>query len=720
MKQVLSVRGGGKIVREVPVPAYQPGGVLVANAFSVISSGTERSSSEAASKSPVARALARPDLVRDLAKRAALEGVQETRHAIKRRMGETWPAGYSSAGRVLEVGSAVRGLEPGDRVACAGVGYANHAEIVAVPRNLCAKVPAEVPLEHAAITTIAAVALHGIRLADVRVGDRTAVIGCGLIGALTCRLLRAAGSEVFALDLDSSKVAAATADHRRTVGPETARAIMAETGGAGVDHVLVTAASPSSDPLLLAAEIARDRAELVVVGDVPVQLPRAPLFGKELSLRVSRSYGPGRYDVDYERHGVDYPIGYVRWTEQRNMECVLDLQARGLLDLADLLEDPVPVDQAPAAYARLAGPPGERPRGAILISYPESRVPLRPPAVDGRGPAVAARPVGPHARVRVGLIGPGSFATAVILPALVAAGAELTVVGGGSGRSAVSAAGNFRFARVAHDEAGVIADGDTDAVAVCTRHATHAELSTRALQAGKHVFCEKPLALSAEQLATVVRAAEDSGAVLAVGFNRRFAPLAVELRDYLRRGGGPMTVTYRVSAGALPVSHWAHDLEQGGGRVLGELCHFVDTLVFLAGSPVREVHATGFSDLDLPSQARDNVAVTLRHVDGSIGTIVYVAHSAPGIGKERIEAFASAGIGVLDDYLTLELHGEQSVLSKGRVQNKGHREEIAAFLDGVRSGRPPVALPELTNVSLATLGVVESMRTGAPVAIETS
>ena len=705
-------------MREVPPPSCAPGEILVRNAFSVVSSGTERSSGEQPRSSPLGRAMARPDLVREVARKAAQDGIKATWESVQHRLAETWAVGYSSAGRVVEVGAAVTGLEPGQLVACAGVGHANHADLVAVPRNLCARVPPGVELETAALTTIAAVALHGIRLADVRVGDRTAVIGCGLIGQIACRLLRAAGSEVFALDIDKARVDSADADHATVIGPKSAPQLIAAAAGIGVDHVLVTAASSSTDPLLLATEIARDRAEVVVVGDVPIELPRAALFSKELSLRVSRSYGPGRYDSDYERHGVDYPVGYVRWTQQRNMECILDLQARARLTLADLIDDIVEVDQAPDAYVRLSGPPEERPRGAIVISYPEhaddSTLTVTGPSA-GTGVAALKHPVA--GAPRIGLVGPGGFASNVIVPAFAAAGAELSLVGGGSGPSAAGARDRFGFARVAESPEAVIADPDIDAVVICTRHATHADLVTRALREGKHVFCEKPLALSLEELEMVVGEARGAPGILAVGFNRRFAPLALRLRAYLADGGGPVTITYRVSAGAMPADHWVHDLEQGGGRILGEVCHFIDTVTFLAGAPVTEVHASGVSLDTRPTQAQDNVAVTLRHENGSLGTIVYVPYSADGVGKERVEAFGLAGVGVLDDYRVLELHGSETDRVKGRQQQKGHREEIAAFLDGVRSGRPPVALSEVANVSVATLAVVESIRTRTPVQV---
>jgi predicted dehydrogenase/threonine dehydrogenase-like Zn-dependent dehydrogenase len=722
MKQLLQIRGGDKVVHDVPAPTCPPGSVLVRNAFSAVSSGTERSAAEDASVSLGRRALTRPDLVRQVAGQAVRQGVGPTRAAVRRRLDRGSAIGYSSAGRIIAVGTAVRGLAPGDVVACAGVGHANHAEVVAVPRNLCARVPDGVPLPAAALTTIAAVAMHGIRLADVRIGDRCAVIGCGLVGQITCRLLRAAGAEVFALDIDAGRAAAAGADHAFGAGQEAAPRVLA-VADPGVDRVLVTAASASNGPLLLAGAIARDRANVVVVGDVPVDIPRSLMFGKELSVRVSRSYGPGRYDADFERHGIDYPIGYVRWTQQRNMECILELQARGLVDLAELVDSVVDVDDAPTAYERLSGPADARPRRAVVIAYPGDG----PPAAASNGSRepstrtttrAAATPVAGE-QVRVGLLGPGSFATSVIIPALAGAGARLEIVGGGSGPSAAQAAREFGFARVAAGEQALLDDPDVDAVFVCTRHGTHAALATRALRASKHIFCEKPLALREDELEQLLEVARRTPRILAVGFNRRFSPLAVRLRRFLGSGAGPISVTYRVSAGALPPSHWVHDLRDGGGRILGEVCHFVDTLAFLAGSPIVEVHAEGFSRIGAPSAAQDNVAVVLRHADGSVGTIVYVAGSAPGVGKERIEAFGSSGAGILDDYRLLELHTETTERVGGRRQQKGHDEEIAAFLDGLRSGTAPVPLDEIANVARATFGIVESLCTGAPTTIGT-
>jgi predicted dehydrogenase len=438
---------------------------------------------------------------------------------------------------------------------------------------------------------------------------------------------------------------------------------------------------------------------------VPIQLPRAPLYNKELSFRVSRSYGPGRYDLEYEERGLDYPIGYVRWTEQRNLECVLDLQARGLLRLTDLIDEIVPVDEAARAYARLSGLAEQRPRGAIVLAYPEAE-PTAAPTV----PVSRAR-ASESGRVRIGLVGPGGFAVRILVPALVVAGTQLEVVGGGSGPSAEAATRELGFARVAASAEAVIEDPSVDAVVIATRHGTHAGLAASALAAGKHVFCEKPLALDAEELAAVLEAANESPGILAVGFNRRFAPLFCRLRDFVADSGEPVTAGYRVSAGRLPADHWTHDLEQGGGRMIGEGCHFVDSLVALAGRPVVEVHAAGYGAGGTPARARDNLIVSLTFADGSVGAVTYVAAGSPRVPKERLEAFSGERTAILDDYRTLELFGSGGPeRTRLRAQDKGHRAEIQAFVDGLRRGEAPVALTEIENVHRATFGAVESLR----------
>jgi polar amino acid transport system substrate-binding protein len=492
------------------------------------------------------------------------------------------------------------------------------------------------------------------------------------------------------------------------------REIVRETSGVGVDVAIVAAATTSSEPLLLAAEVARERGTLLIISDLPVQIPREPLYRKELDLRVSRSYGPGRYDVEYEERGLDYPIGYVRWTEKRNMHCVLTLQARGLLDLADLVEQVFPVDDAAEAYGRLAGERGARPRGALLLSYPvDSDTPATVGPVEDR-PRAGVR----HDRIRVGLIGPGDFARSVIIPAFLKTGARLEVVGGGMGPSAAAVQREFGFARVAASEEALIEDAAVDAVVICTRHGSHASLASAALEAGKHVFCEKPLAVTLDELAQLLDTAGTSDGILAVGFNRRFSPLLRELRAFVEQRASPLTAIYRVAAGHLPPANWQHDLAVGGGRIVGEACHFVDSLAYLTGAQIGEAHAVGFADDDKAIQARDNVIATLTHVDGSLGTILYAADAAPGVPKERIEVHSRSRSGTLDDFRTLELYGGTRLeRQRSRTQQKGHVQEIEAFLAGVRAGEPPVPLAEIVNVSMATFAIVESLRTGRRVRI---
>jgi polar amino acid transport system substrate-binding protein len=729
MKQVLQVsRSGMTVVREVPSPPCPPGGVIVRNAYSAISSGTERARVELSQKSLLGKARDRPDLVREVFNRARREGVRATMQAVQQRLDTEMAIGYSSAGIVEEVGEHARGFAPGDRVACAGGGHANHAELVSMPSNLCVPIPDGVDMASASITTIAAIAMHGIRLADVRVGSRVAVVGCGLVGQIALRLLRGSGAETFALDIDPRRIAQALeggADHGFAIDGATVAQVMAATGGIGVDEVLVAAAAPNNEPLLLAANVARDRGSIVLVGTVPIEFPRGPLYDKELSFQVSRSYGPGRYDLEYEERGLDYPIGHVRWTEKRNMEAVLRLQAQGLVTFTDLVEV-MPADQAAEAYARLTGDPAQRPAGAIVLAYaaeppeePAAAVGVDVASANGAAPAIAqpaAKTGVTSARVRVGLIGPGGFAGRILIPAFQAAGAQLEVVGGGSGPSAASAARNGTFSRTAADPAALIGDPGVDAVVIATRHSSHAQLTVDALRAGKHVFVEKPLALTTDEYETVIEAAQESSATLMVGFNRRFSPLLRQMRSFLSGPGGPMALTYRVAAGQLAEDHWTHDLVEGGGRALGEGCHFVDSLAYLAGSPITEVHAVGYGPQGRAVQAYDNLVITLRFASASIGCIMYLADGSGRVAKERVEGFSGNRSAILDDYMSLDLYGPSGQETEQlKTQDKGHRQEVVEFLAGARSGRPAIELAEIANTTLATLAIIESLRTGRPV-----
>jgi predicted dehydrogenase/threonine dehydrogenase-like Zn-dependent dehydrogenase len=712
VRQVLQNRRGQTVVRDVPLPQHGPHQVLMRNAFSAISVGTERARVEA--RTPLQRVRERPDLVRELPRRAMRNGVGETIGEIRAKLLEERPGGYSSAGVVLAVGELVRGIAPGDRVACAGAGYANHAEVVAVPGSLCARVPDSVDLEQAALTTIAAIGLHAVRTSDVRVGERVAVIGCGLIGQIVCRLLRAAGAETFAVDLERSRVeraVASGADHGVGAGDAAAATLRSLTRGVGLDHVIVAAAARTPDALLLALDAARDRGSVVVIGDVPPHMPREPLYRKELHFQVSRSYGPGRYDPEYEERGLDYPIAYVRWSEQRNMEAVLDLLARERLTLRDLIDEVLPVEQAAQAFARLLASPPERPNGALLVAYPDA--PTLPPLKTA---VPAPRPTaGPPA---IGLIGPGGFASHVLVPAFRAEGARMELVAGGAGPSSLRAVQQLGFRRFADGAEAVIADPAVDAVVISTRHADHASQARAALEAGKHVFCEKPLALCDDELDEVLAAARAAGRVLAVGFNRRFSPHLRALRDLVASTPGPITVVYRIAAGALPAEDWQNDPGVGGGRLRGEVCHFIDSVRYLAGHPIVAVNCSGFSRLRLPRTSVDNLVLSLECADGSQASIVYVASASRGLGKEHVEVFSAGGVGVLRDFRTVELHrGGRIERRQSRIQDKGHRGEIHAFLRGIASGESPVSLDEVENSTRATLAAAESLLTCESVSV---
>ena len=729
MKQVFQPRGATPIVRDVPPPPCDPGGVLVANLFSVISSGTERTAVQSSSRSLVSTARGRPDLVKSVVERARRDGLRATVGTVRNTLAKERGTGYSSAGRVIEVGPRARDFQVGDLVACAGAGHASHAEIVSVPSNLCARVPAGVSARAAAMTTIAAIALHGIRIGDVVVGERVLVVGCGLVGQITCQLLAAAGAVTIGVDLDAERCEAARragADHVVVAGEGAADTVMRLVGGVGVDTALVTAASQTNVPLLLAADTLRDRGTLVIVGDVPVELPRAALFQKELLLRVSRSYGPGRYDTEYEERGLDYPIGYVRWTEQRNMQAVLELQAQGRLRLDELVSEEHPVERAADAYARVVGSPDSRPLGAVVLAYDAfAAAPSRAAGgthADQDAPRAAAgvevlplrRRVGlGSAPLRIGLIGPGGFAQRVLAPAMAEAGARLQVVGGGHGPSAAAAGRQLGFARVAGSAADVISATDVDAIVIATRHGSHAELALTALRAGKHVFCEKPIGLTRPELDEVMALASASDRVFTVGYNRRFAPLFQRAQAFVQATGSPLTGCFRVSAGHIDGDFWVHDLEDGGGRALGEGCHFIDALCALVGHPVRSVYASGYGQPGSAVQARDNLVINLAFADGSTGAVVYVADGSRGVPKERLEVFSRSRTVVLDDFRVLDLYDDGRPENvRLRAQDKGHGAEAKAFVEAVRTGSLPISLEELANGGAATLAVVDSLTAG--------
>lgn len=718
MKQILqSYKTGELRVADVPAPGVEPGAVLVLTTASLVSVGTERMTMDIAKKSLLGKARDRPDLVRKMIARASRDGVVATIEAARHKLDQPIPLGYSCAGRVVAVGDGVADLTVGARVACAGAKVANHAEVNLVPQNLCVPVPEGVPDEAAAFVTVGAIALQGVRLSVPTLGESFAVIGLGLLGQVAVQLLRANGCKVLGIDLDPSKVALA-----RRLGAEAAvvrsddvlGAARALGVGGGVDGVLITAATSSNDPIQLAGELCRDRGRVVIVGAVGMDIPRRPYYDKELSVFQSRSYGPGRYDPVYEEMGVDYPIGYVRWTLRRNMEAFLAQCAAGRVDTASLISHRFPIERAGEAYALIDGraAAGGVPPLGVVLSYPALTIPAR--TVEVSPPVITPR----RGTVRVGFIGAGAFAAGTLLPALAKIDrVHLGAIASARGFTARHLAEKYAIPSCTTDTDALMAS-DLDAVIIATRHDQHATLSARALRAGRHVFVEKPPALDAAQLDDVMAAQRESGRILTVGYNRRFAPLAVELAGLFAARTGPLVIHYRVNAGPLPADSWIYDPAVGGGRIVGEVCHFVDFCSFIAGAaPVevmaRAVAATGGVRPD------ENVTLSLSFADGSLATIAYVATGDPSAGKERVEVVGDGACGYLEDFRVLDLYrGGKPRFVRKLSRDKGHRAEVDTFIAAVRAGGPPpIDYTSLAATSRATFAALTSLATGLPVSV---
>ena len=711
MKQVLqSARSGEISVVDVPAPRVLPGCVLVKIAASLVSAGTERASSEFASKSLLQKAKSRPDLVRDVVSKVRRDGLLAAMSAVRSRLDQPLALGYSCAGTIVEVGEGISDLQVGDRVACAGANYAVHAEFACVPRMLVARIPStDVDFESAAFTTLGAVAIHGVRTAEAKLGDIVAVIGLGLLGQLTLQVLNAAGCRVIGMDLmrERAELAAQMGALAVTTSEEEFRDLcLKHSSGHGTDCVLITAETASSGPVNLASAVARDRAIVATVGTVGMDLQRKPYYEKELDFRISRSYGPGRYDAAFEQKGRDYPIGYVRWSETRNMEAFLQLLADSKLNTKPLITHWFEISNAAAAYDLITGRIAQ-PYLGVLIRYPHGE------NKPERRMRIVSQPVAraKDARVRVGMLGAGNFAQSTLIPAMKGGETQLLALCASSGARAHSAAAKFGFLSATTDEDAIFSDPKINTVVIATRHHLHAEEVIRALEAGKHVFCEKPLCLTEAELDRIERSYWVAGAQLMVGFNRRFAPMAARMREFLAKAGRPFSMHYRVNAGPLPKDHWINDPEQGGGRILGEVCHFVDFLSFICGAAPHTVKAEAVS----PVTGEQDVVIAMEFEDGSIGTISYICNGDRAFGKERVEIFGSGRVAVLDDFRRLELarHGRKQVFRSWLKQDKGHAAEWRAFAECIGAdGAAPIPFDEIVATTRATIRIAESLRTG--------
>lgn len=727
MKQVLQHPRTGEIaIAEVPVPQPLPGCVLVQIAASVVSAGTERAATEFAGKNLLRKAKARPDLIREVIGKVERNGILSAIHAVRSRLDQPQTPGYSSAGSVIAVGEGVTDLQPGDRVACAGAGLAVHAEVACLPRLLVARIPSgssrenEVAFEEAAFATLGAVALHGARTAEVKLGDMVAVIGLGLLGQLTAQLLKAAGCRVLGMDIDPSRSQLAKelgADAVASNSSDFQALCLEYSRGFGVDSVLITAETTSSEPVNLAGLIARDRAIVVAVGTVGIDIERKAYYEKELDFRISRSYGPGRYDAAYEQKGRDYPIGYVRWTETRNLEAFMQLLAENRIDVRSLITHRFPIDRASVAYELITGKSRE-PFLGVVIEYSENIDPAHTLQLVPRPKAVAAASSDPVKEISLGVLGAGAFASGTLVPLIKRSGtASLVGLCAATGVHARHFGKKFGFDYCTTDEVQLIKDTSINTIVIATRHHLHARQVLAALEKGKHVFCEKPLCLSEDELCAIVRTylgnCSAPRPLLTVGFNRRFAPMTQRMKSFLAPISEPLVMHYRVNAGYLPPDHWVNDPDQGGGRILGEVCHFVDLMMFLAPSPIVEVEAHNLGNRGRYSG--DNIIASLRFANGSEGTMTYLANGDHSFSKERLEIFGGGAVGVLDDFRRLELarDGHKRIIRSRWRQDKGHREQWFIFAQSIRGERQAgIDFEELVCSTLATLRIQESIATG--------
>ena len=720
MKQVVqNYRSGELKVDEVPPPVPKPGWVQVANHCSLISAGTERSTVTMAKKSLAGKAQARPDLVRKVVSQVQKEGLVDTARMVMGRLDTRAALGYSCAGVVVDVGAADCGFAVGDRVACAGQNYASHAELVNIPKNLCVKIPDTVSMEDAAYVALGSIALQGVRQADPKLGEIVAVVGLGLLGQLVVQLLKANGCTVIATDLEPGKLELATAlgaDHAVT-GSNFTRTCEAATSGYGVDAVILTASSKSSEPVTMAGEVCRRKGRVVVVGATGMDIPREDYYAKELELRLSTSYGPGRYDPEYEEGGHDYPYGYVRWSEQRNMAAFLDLVAATSVNLKPLTTHRFDISEAEQAYELITS--NSEPFIGICLQYADEGV---SPARTNR--VVISQNVKPVAAVELGIIGAGNHIRDMVLPRLKQhPSVNLRAVCSQTGISARTTAERHGANSCYTDYRELLADTSINTVVIGTRHDSHAEIVIASLQAGKHVLVEKPLCLSHEQLqqidAAFASANQRQHTVLQVGFNRRYSSHTQFIRQQFLNRSDPLMMLYRVNAGAVPADHWIQDPTVGGGRIIGEACHFIDYMVAVSQSLPTAIHCQAIGQHS-SRVTNDKAILNIHFEDGSIGTVFYAADGDKSLAKERFEAFADGRSVVLEDFVTTTA-GYRGKCAKhtSRKRDKGFAGEVENFVDSIRRGDDPQpAYEQARAVTLTTLKAVESLRQGLPLPLD--
>lgn len=713
MKQIVqNLSSGETSIVDAPAPSVTRGTVLIRTTTSLISSGTERMLVDFGRASLFQKVRKQPERVRQVLDKVRTDGLATTYEAVRSKLEQPIPLGYCNVGEVIDVGAGVTEFTVGDRVVSNGP----HADVVRVPRLLCARIPDGVDDEAAAFTVVASIGLQGIRLVQPTIGETVVVTGAGLLGLLTVQLLRAAGCRVLAIDFDESKLAIARELGAETCNPgggaDPVAAGLSFSRGAGVDAVIITASTDSSDPVSQAANMCRKRGRIVLVGVTGLTLNRADFYEKELSFQVSCSYGPGRYDPSYEEGGNDYPLGFVRWTEQRNFEAVLDMLASGALDTTPLVSHRFAFEDAPGAYDVLTT---DKSGLGLILEYRsenESRL--------ARNISFVPAATIPAARVdgapRFAMIGAGNYASRMLIPALRGAGAIMATLVSSGGLSSALHGSKNGFEQASTDRAAVLADPAIDVVAIATRHDTHAGFAIDALDAGKHVFVEKPLGITREEIDAVeaaYRAAQDRGAArqLMLGFNRRFAPHVVRMKQLLATVAEPKSFMMVMNAGAIPADHWTQNPNVGGGRIIGEACHHIDLMRFLAGAPITSVRAQRIGDSGGLAVTEDKAAITLGFADGSFGTIHYLANGSASFPKERIEVFAAGQVLQLDNFRKLKGFGWRGFRSMNMFrQDKGQADCARAFVSGLSTGTPAIAAEEIFEVARATIEAAEQLR----------
>lgn len=715
MKQLIqSYRTGDLGLYEVPEPVCSENGVLIKTTASLVSAGTEKMIVDLAKKSLLGKAKARPDLVKQVIDKMKQEGIKNTLEKVFTKLDSPIPLGYSCAGKIIEAGSNVSGFSEGDRVACGGAGYANHSEINYIPKNLFTKIPDSVSDVDASFVTVGSIALQGVRQAEPLLGDKVVVIGLGLIGQLTVQLLKANGCKVLGCDIDPSKLELAKKSGAGTActPDELVNAVASFSEGYGADSVIITASSKDSSIITTAGEIARMKGKVVVVGLVGMDIPRDIYYKKELDIRLSMSYGPGRYDPVYEEKGIDYPYAYVRWTEQRNFAAFLGLIEDGSINPSILITHEIEFADTMRAYDILEGKIKE-PYLGIVLKYPDTQA-------DRTKTVKLNSSENKKGDLNCGLIGAGNFTKSVILPNIKKAGGyNLKGLCTATGVSARTIGEKHGFSIIGTDMSEIIKNDEIDTLIITTRHDTHADAVIKSLENGKHVFVEKPLCIKESELDEISNLYNslDKKPILQVGFNRRFSPLIKKMKALI--GNAPSSVNYRVNAGVIPLDTWIQDMETGGGRIIGEVCHFIDTCSFLAGSEAVKVYADVVESTDNSVPNEDNVNIIIKYENGSTANITYFASGNKQMPKEYIEMFSGGTSMVMNDFRELTVYGKNGKKKeKLSNQDKGFTAEFEAFRDSVKSGKQAVSFESIFNTTYATFKILESIRSGMPVKLK--